>query len=171
MKWNLFYCLVAIMFTASVQANPIAYIGEKIILSQHDFTEVKRLFKRQNGVDKFAVVAYDVELINYNDVGLPKMNFEVWGDITARWYSSNFAMKVSIYCDNTLISDDFDYGMRLNNTSYIVKPNIRKMKHPIPDGCGMVKLRLEKVGSLSRKFYTKITDISIRVFLTNDNIY
>lgn len=157
-----------LLLAAQVQALPTYIVGDQLTLYSSDFKVLNQFYKRENGVDVYAVTGYEAEFDTYGTVNLTRMNFDLSGEVAANWSSSNFAMDVELYCDNTLIGRDQYEGIRHQNVSYLVKPQILKPNHPIPGKCEKVKIRLLKLGSLSRKFYTRITDINLRLYLSSN---
>ncbi len=162
--------LIATLLCCSGQACalPTIFLGDQVTLRLADFTEISQFYKTENGINKYAVTAYETEFETYGTTGLSRLNFELTGDVAASWRSSNFAITTELYCGNSLISNDFYEGIRYQNVSYLVKPSIVKPNHPIPQGCSRLKIRLLKAGSLSRQYFTRITDIQLRMYLTAD---
>lgn len=160
--------IAALLGCSQALALPTYFLGDQVSLRLQDFTEISQLYKTENGVNKYAVVAYETEFETYGTTGLSRINFDLTGSIAASWSSSNFAMTTELYCSNSLISSDFYEGIRYQNVSYLVKPSISKPNHPIPNGCSRLKIRLNKAGSLSRQYFTRITDITLRMYMTAD---
>ena len=77
-------------------------------------------------------------------------------------------VRISLYCDNTLLASDSYEGIRYERASYLVKPDIQLPSHPISAGCGTLKIRMDKLGSVARKYATKIQAIDMRLYLTVD---
>ncbi|WP_105166989.1 hypothetical protein [Pseudoalteromonas sp. T1lg23B] len=159
--------LGACMMASSVSALPTFFVGETAQITKGDVQVIKHLYKRENGVDKYAEVAYEVEFPMYGTWGLTELDVQLTGDITSAWYSSNFGMTVSVYCNDVLVESDTGYGIRLDRSSYVVKPQFRVENHAIPAGCETVKVRMDKLGSLARMYYTDIESIDLRLYMTN----
>lgn len=149
-------------------ALPTIFLGDQVSLQQQDFTEITQFYKTENGVNKYAVTAYEAEFETYGTVGMSQLNFELTGEVAASWSSSNFAITTELYCANSLISSDFYEGIRYQQVSYLVKPQIVKPRHPIPNGCSRLKIRLNKAGSLSRQYFTRVININLRMYMTAD---
>ncbi|MBE0366710.1 hypothetical protein J8L98_19925 [Pseudoalteromonas sp. MMG013] len=157
--------LLLSLFTCTASALPIIVSGETTSLTKSDFTHEKKLFVSEGGVDRYAEVAYQVKLPLVHTAGISQLDVHLSGSITSAWYSSNFGMTASLYCNDTKIGEDTTFGVRYERVSYRVKPSIVKSSVHIPAGCQEVTVRLDKVGSIARQYYTNIRDIDINVYL------
>ncbi|MCF6436385.1 MULTISPECIES: hypothetical protein [Pseudoalteromonas] len=159
--------LAACLMASSVSALPTFFVGETVQITKDDVQVIKQLYKREGGVDKYAEVAYEVEFPLYGTWGLTELDVQLTGEIASAWYSSNFGMTVSVYCNDVVVESDTSYGLRYERSSYVVKPQIRVANHPIPAGCESVKVRMDKLGSLARMYFTDIASIDLRLYMTN----
>lgn len=165
MKYFLMLC--ACLIANNTLALPTYFIGEAMHINKSDMQAITQFYRRDNGVDKYAEVAYEVEFPIYGTFGLNEIDIELTGGINSAWYSSNFAMKVIVYCNDIALASDLSYGVRYERASYIVKPQIRSERQAIPQGCDNVKIRMEKQGNLSRMYFTNIEKIDVRLYITN----
>ncbi|ATC96222.1 hypothetical protein [Pseudoalteromonas tunicata] len=162
-----FLILAACLISNAASALPTFFVGEAMQITKSDLQPITQFYKRENGVDKYAEVAYEVEFPIYGTYGLTEIDVELTGNIYSAWYSSNFGMKVAVFCNNTIVANDTSYGVRYEHASYLVKPQIHVDSYPIPDGCESIKIRMEKQGNLSRMYFTNIMDIDVRLYITN----
>lgn len=149
---------------ATAQAAAIDIGGSIQQLKFSDFSAV-----REDYANTQAVVAYETTLDVSGDVGSTVI-FEVGGEVTTRWFAGNLVMNMTVTCLSPrlslplLIGTDTDTGIRFEHQSYKVRPEISVEKNTGGD-CQQLHIRLDKVGPLSRKFYTVVTDLQFRVHL------
>ncbi|KID54545.1 hypothetical protein JF50_21685 [Pseudoalteromonas luteoviolacea] len=155
------------LLSSAAFALPTLFVGEAVNITKDDVQVIKQLYRQEGGVNKYAETAYEVEIPVYGTWGLTELDVQLTGDIASAWYSSNFAMKVSVYCNDEVVQTDSSYGIRHDRSSYVVKPQIRVENHPINAGCETVKVRMDKVGSLARMYYTDIASIDLRLYVTS----
>lgn len=153
------------LVSSTVSALPIIVDGQAVNLTKADFVTKRELFTTENGVDRYAEVGYELKVPLVGSDNLPAIDVHLTGEVVSAWYSSNFGMSVSLYCNNTQIGSDVYFGVRYNRVSYAVKPHIVENAVSIPQGCDQVTLQLNKLGSLSRQYYTNIRDIDLRLYL------
>lgn len=154
---------------SAVNASTLTYTyGQQTDLNISNFNEVTQLYKIVEGEERYAIIAYEQELENLSATSTSNLNFDVSGFIEAAWFSSNFIMKLSLLCDDKLIAEDTYEGVRYNRVSYLIKPFISLQNHPVSGGCKKLKIRLDKIGSFTKKFYTRIDKINISVYITQD---
>lgn len=162
-----FLMLCACLIANNTLALPTYFIGEAMHINKSDMQAITQFYRRDNGVDKYAEVAYEVEFPIYGTFGLNEIDIELTGGINSAWFSSNFAMEVIVYCNDTALVNDLSYGVRYERSSYIVKPQIHREHLAIPQGCENIKIRMEKQGNLARMYFTKIEKIDVRLYITS----
>lgn len=164
MKYLFLLSFYLIPFNSS--ALPTLFVGETARITKDDVDVITHFYKQENGVDKYAVIAYEVEYPLYGTQELTELDIQLTGEITSPWYSSNFGMIVTVYCNNVEVESDTAYGLRYERASYIVKPQFRIENHSIAAGCESVKVRMEKLGSIARMYFTDIENIDLRLYMT-----
>lgn len=159
--------LCFILFTLSLPslAVPVIFSGETVAITKSDLVTERQFYVRKNGIDQFAEVAYEVTLPVVDGDNLPAVDIHLTGLINTAWFSSNFGVSIFVSCQDTLIASDSYFGIRYDYKSYAVKPQIVKESVNIPQGCNEVTIRLEKLGTLPRMYYTNIENIDIRFYL------
>ncbi|MBQ4863957.1 hypothetical protein J8L98_19910 [Pseudoalteromonas sp. MMG013] len=85
--------------------------------------------------------------------------FQGKGELTARWFASNFGMTAKVSCSGIPIGMDKVYGYRINRVSTPASPEISELRHNV-GACTQLKVEFNKEGSISRQFYTRIQDIN-----------
>lgn len=98
----------------------------------------------------------------------PSLVFQGQGELNAKWFSSNFSMTAKVTCSGIPISMDKVYGYRVNRESTPANPEISELRHDV-ESCTQLKIELNKEGSLSRQFYTRIQDISFALSVKGIN--
>lgn len=165
MKYIFLLSLYLISF--SLSALPTLFVGETARITKDDVEVITQFYKQENGVDKYAEIAYEVEYPLYGTRGLTELDVQLTGEITSAWYSSNFGMIVTVYCNDVEVDSDTAYGVRYDRASYVVKPQFRIENYPIAAGCESVKVRMDKLGSIARMYFTDIKNIDLRLYMTN----
>ncbi len=112
-------------------------------------------------------VAYEATFTVDGDFG-NLMNYQIDGETTTRWFAGNMAVNLSVTCTSPelseplVIGENLEYGQRFDGHSYRAKPWVNE-KLTTDGNCKQMTVRLDKVGGLSRQFYTIYTDLSFRV--------
>lgn len=134
---------------------------ETLILSTDDFTPVKTQWAGRS-----VVTGYQV-LLNVVDAE-QTMFFDVSGEISARWFASNFGLVTKASCNGIPIGMSKAYGKRINASSTPAKPMSTELRKGLA-GCSQIKVELFKEGSLSQQFYTRLQNISFAISVKGIN--
>lgn len=157
--------LTALLACASSQANTLEPIKQvvvnqgQLVLNMADF---KPILQRWAGRD--VEVGYEAYVDVVNTAESDTLFFDAQGEITAKWFASNFAMTARMSCSGIAAGASKVYGKRLDAQSYPAKPQISELRHGMSQ-CKQLKIELAKEGALSRQFYTKIEQIDFTVAL------
>lgn len=153
--------LMGIIFTTSFSiyamedSKTLTVNQGTLILSSDDFTPVKTQWAGRS-----VVTGYQVLL---NVVGAKQaMFFDLGGEVSARWFASNFGLVTKASCNGIPIGMSKVYGKRINASSTPAKPMITELRKGLA-GCSQIKIELFKEGSLSQQFYTRIQNISFNI--------
>ncbi|TMN35346.1 hypothetical protein [Pseudoalteromonas sp. S2755] len=154
---------VCLLLSSTAFANTVHVGGVMYQLDFADFTPVTKPYAGAR-----AVVAYEA-LVNVEGDEGRNLLFELDGEIKTRWFAGNMAATMSVSCSTGLsnsaaqhIGTDTAFGVRYNQISYSAMPRVSEV-HNTGGQCKEMKIRIDKVGNLSRQFYTIYTDIKLRV--------
>ena len=140
---------------AEEQTNTLNVGKEMVTLTETDFRPIV-----MSWANREVVTGYEA-LIDITDTE-SSLIFNANGEISARWFASNFAMTTKLSCNGIPIGMSKVYGQRKAGQSIPAKPAITELRHNL-DGCEQLKVELFKEGSLSRQFYTRIQSISLSI--------
>lgn len=154
-------CLVC---AANAYAAPdsVSVGGSVVELRFQDFTPVEQPY-----AGRTAVVAYEATFDVDGDFG-QDLIYQVGGKVHTKWFVGNMAAILSATCtapglsSPILLGEDLSYGIRYDRVTYEAKPSFASELNTAGN-CQSMTVRIDKVGHLSRQFYTRVTDLSFNV--------
>lgn len=156
--------LGSFLFAANVLAAPgsVSVGGAVVELRFQDFTPITAPYAGRE-----ATVAYEATFDVDGDFGQDLM-YQVGGKVHTRWFVGSMAASLSVTCTRTglaepiLLGEDLADGLRYNRISFEANPGFANSMNTGGD-CQKMTVRIDKVGHLSRKFYTIVTDLQFNV--------
>ncbi|WP_105166992.1 hypothetical protein [Pseudoalteromonas sp. T1lg23B] len=146
---------------ASETSKTVSVDQETLLLSTADFTPITTVW-----AGRTVVTGYQA-LVNVEGAQ-SALFFDANGEVSARWYASNFGLVTKLSCNGIPVGMSKAYGKRVDGQSTPAQPTVTELRKGV-QGCTQLKIELSKEGSLSRQFYTRIQDISFAVAVKGFN--
>ncbi|MBE0366711.1 hypothetical protein [Pseudoalteromonas aurantia] len=138
--------------------------GNVVELRFQDFSPITKPYAGRE-----AVVAYEATFEMDGDFG-QDLTYQVGGKYHTRWFVGSMAVSLSATCTGPglavpiFLGEDLATGFRYNRTSYEANPSFSNDLNTGGE-CQTMTVRLDKVGHLSRQFYTRVTDLQFNVHI------
>ncbi|MCF6436388.1 hypothetical protein [Pseudoalteromonas sp. MMG022] len=146
---------------ASVIDKTVSVDQEALLLTTADFTPITTVWAGRTVVTGYQALV-DVQGAQ------SALFFDASGEVSARWFASNFSLVTKMSCNGVPVGMSKAYGKRVDGQSTPAQPIITELRKGV-EGCTQLKIELSKEGSLSRQFYTRIQDISFTVAVKGFN--